>query len=79
MQRNGTLAAIAADAAVKAEQFVHRRGSDRAAGSVVLRAGTRLGPPEMAVLAGAGRGDRAGRRLAARRRHLDGRRARRGR
>ena len=30
------------------------RGSDRAAGSVVLRAGMRLGAPEMAVLAGAG-------------------------
>jgi molybdopterin molybdotransferase len=55
VQRSGTTAAIAADAAVKAEQFVHRRGSDRTAGSLVLRAGTRLGPPEMAVLAGAGR------------------------
>ena len=39
---------------VAAEQFVHRRGSDRAQGSLVLRAGTRLGPPEIAVLAGAG-------------------------
>jgi molybdopterin molybdotransferase len=54
VQRNGTTAAIAADATVRAEQFVHRRGSDRAAGSVVLRAGMRLGAPEMAVLAGAG-------------------------
>jgi molybdopterin molybdotransferase len=56
VQRSGTTAAIEPTATVKAEQFVHRRGSDRVAGSLVLRAGTRLGPPEMAVLAGAGRG-----------------------
>jgi molybdopterin molybdotransferase len=55
VQRQGTAATIATDAAVKAEQFVHRRGSDRAAGSVVLEGGVRLGPPEIAVLAGAGR------------------------
>ena len=54
VQRNGTVAAIAADAAVDPEQFVHRRASDHAEGSLVLRAGTRLGPPEIAVLAGAG-------------------------
>jgi molybdopterin molybdotransferase len=41
---------------VAARQFVHPRGSDRVAGSVVLSAGTRIGPPEMAVLASAGRG-----------------------
>jgi molybdopterin molybdotransferase len=52
--RTGTAADVAPDAVVKAEQFVHRRGSDRDAGSLVLRAGTRLGPPEIAVLAGAG-------------------------
>ena len=57
VQRTGTTAAIAADAPIKAEQFVHRRGSDHAAGSLVLRAGIRLGPPEIAVLAGAGRGN----------------------
>jgi molybdopterin molybdotransferase len=55
VQRVGSTAAIAPDAVVNAEQFVHRRGSDRPAGSLVLQAGTRLGPPEMAVLAGAGR------------------------
>ena len=55
VQRSGAMAAIAADAPVAAEQFVHRRGSDRAQGSLVLRAGARLGPPEIAVLAGAGR------------------------
>src|SRR6185312_421539 len=53
--RAGHAAEVAADAVVRAQQFVHRRGSDRDAGSVVLRAGTRLGPPEIAVLAGAGR------------------------
>jgi molybdopterin molybdotransferase len=57
VRRSGTTAAIEADATVEAEQFVHRRGTDRAAGSLVLRAGTRLGAPEMAVLAGAGRGN----------------------
>jgi molybdopterin molybdotransferase len=57
VHRSGATAAIEPDATVKAEQFVHRRGSDRAAGSLVLRAGARLGPPEMAVLAGAGRGN----------------------
>jgi molybdopterin molybdotransferase len=54
VRRSGALTAIAADATVAPEQFVHRRGSDRAQGSLVLRAGTRLGPPEIAVLAGAG-------------------------
>ena len=54
VQRNGASAAITADATVAAEQFVHRRGSDRAQGSLCLGAGTRLGPPEIAVLAGAG-------------------------
>ena len=53
--RTGTAADVAADAVVKSEQFVHRRGSDHDAGTLVLRAGTRLGPPEIAVLAGAGR------------------------
>ena len=54
VRRNGSAAAITADAAVAAEQFVHRRGSDRTQGSLCLAAGTRLGPPEIAVLAGAG-------------------------
>ena len=55
VQRQDGAARIAADADVKAGQFVHRRGTDCAAGSRVLQAGTRLGPPEIAVLAGAGR------------------------
>lgn len=55
VRRRGATAEIAADAVVEAGQFVHRRGSDRAQGSRVLAAGTRLGAPEIAVLAGAGR------------------------
>ena len=54
--RDGQRIAVSPDANVQPAQFVHRRGSDRPGGSVVLRAGTRLGPPEIAVLAGAGRG-----------------------
>lgn len=53
--RDGNTATISADTAVRAEQFVHRRGSDRTAGTIVLRAGMRLGAPEIAVLAGSGR------------------------
>jgi molybdopterin molybdotransferase len=55
LERAGTAATVAADATVGNGQFVHRRASDRTAGTVVLTAGTRLGPPEIAVLAGAGR------------------------
>jgi molybdopterin molybdotransferase len=55
VRRRGAAAEIAADAVVEAGQFVHRRGSDRTQGSRLLAAGTRLGPPEIAVLAGAGR------------------------
>ena len=55
VRRSGTDATIDADAVVEAEQFVHRRASDRPQGSLVLRAGMRLGPPEIAALAGAGR------------------------
>jgi molybdopterin molybdotransferase len=54
--RRGSDAEIDPKATVTARQFVHPRGSDRTAGSVVLTAGTRIGPPEMAVLASAGRG-----------------------
>lgn len=54
VQRSGNMATIAADALVDAEQFVHRRGTDRLQGSRVLQAGARLGPAEIAVLAGAG-------------------------
>jgi len=42
---------------VTERQFVHHRGSDRPAGSVLLEPGTALGPPEVAILAAAGRTD----------------------
>jgi len=42
---------------VGARQFVHPRGSDRPQGSTLLAAGTLLGPPEIAILAGAGRAE----------------------
>jgi molybdopterin molybdotransferase len=48
------VARIEAEARVERSQFVHSRGSDRRRGIVLLRAGTRLGPPEMAVLASNG-------------------------
>jgi molybdopterin molybdotransferase len=38
-------------------QFVHRRGSDRKAGSPLLQPGICLGSPEIAVAASAGRGE----------------------
>jgi molybdopterin molybdotransferase len=54
--RSSSSATIAAGATVTAGQFVHLRGSDRKAGSVLLPAGMVIGAPEMAVLASAGRG-----------------------
>src|SRR5262245_41188065 len=56
ISRRDGQAEVAASAAVSASQFVHARRSDYVAGSVLLRTGTRIGPPEMAVLASAGRG-----------------------
>jgi len=41
--------------AFKPGQFVHRRGSDHHQGDPLLSAGIRIGPPEMAVLAAAGK------------------------
>jgi molybdopterin molybdotransferase len=42
------------DAAVTPDENVHRRGTDTRQGSLLLAAGTRLGPPEIAIAAGAG-------------------------
>lgn len=42
---------------VSERQFVHPRGSDRPSDSVLLEPGTTLGPPEIAILAGAGRAE----------------------
>ena len=55
VERSDGRATVAASATVTSRQFVHHRAGDRAAGSVVLPAGTRIGAPEMAVLASAGR------------------------
>jgi molybdopterin molybdotransferase len=55
IERRGGTAVVAASAPVTARQFVHKRGSDRIADAIVLAAGARVGPAEVAVLAGAGR------------------------
>jgi molybdopterin molybdotransferase len=53
--RDGGVANVDARATVTARQYVHPRGSDLRAGGLLLAAGTRIGPAEIAVLAGAGR------------------------
>lgn len=42
-------------AVVEPGRFIHRQGSDRKRGDIVLEAGVQIGPAEMAVLASAGR------------------------
>lgn len=41
----------------RAGQFIHRRGSDHRQGAVLLPAGRRIGPPEMAILTVGGHAD----------------------
>src|SRR5215831_2613168 len=53
--RDGGMAAVDPRANVMSHQYVHPRGSDRRVGGLLLAAGTRIGPPEIAVLASAGR------------------------
>ena len=48
-------AAVRSTAVVSRRQFIHPQGSDRTAGSRVLSRGQRIGPAEVAILAGAGR------------------------
>ena len=48
-------AVVQASAVVSRRQFIHPQGSDRAAGSRLLSRGQRIGPAEVAILAGAGR------------------------
>lgn len=55
MVRDGATATIAADYTPQPGQFIHRRGSDHGQGVAVLEPGTRIGPPEMAVLTTTGR------------------------
>jgi molybdopterin molybdotransferase len=47
-------AELAEEVSVDPDQNVHRRGSDTRQGNLLLAAGTRLGPPEIAIAAGAG-------------------------
>jgi molybdopterin molybdotransferase len=47
-------AELARDLCVEADQNVHRRGTDTRQGNLLLAVGTRLGPPEIAIAAGAG-------------------------
>lgn len=47
-------AELARDLSVQPEQNIHRRGSDTRQGNLLLATGTRLGPPEIAIAAGAG-------------------------
>ena len=42
------------DLTVEPDQNVHRRGTDTRQGNLLLASGTRLGPPEVAIAAGAG-------------------------
>ncbi len=46
-------AELAQDLAVQPDQNVHRRGTDTRQGNLLLAAGTRLGPAEIAIAAGA--------------------------
>jgi len=47
-------AEIEADYAAEARQFIHARGSDHAAGTQLLRPGTRIAPADVAIIASAG-------------------------
>jgi molybdopterin molybdotransferase len=47
-------AELAHDLAVQPDLNVHKRGSDTRQGNLLLAAGVRLGPPEIAIAAGAG-------------------------
>ena len=53
--RDGSTATVDPRATVASRQYVHPRGSDRRAGGLLLAPGMRIGPPEIAVLASAGR------------------------
>jgi molybdopterin molybdotransferase len=53
LQRNGDLVEFGRNA-VRAWQFVNRRGTDCRQGALLLAAGTRLTAPEVAIAAGAG-------------------------
>jgi molybdopterin molybdotransferase len=52
--REAEVMTLAPEVTVRAGQAVHRRGSDRTAGAVIVRPGTRLGGVEIAVAAACG-------------------------
>jgi len=51
---NDGAAEVEADYPAEARQFVHSRGSDHAAGTQLLRPGTRIAPADVAIIASAG-------------------------
>jgi molybdopterin molybdotransferase len=55
--RNGNTASVELTLDVVRRQYIHPRGSDRPANSTLLEPGTRLGPPELAIVASAGRSE----------------------
>lgn len=54
LEREGDTVTLVEGTRIKPGQNVHRRGSDTAQGALLLRAGLRLGAPEIAVAASAG-------------------------
>jgi molybdopterin molybdotransferase len=54
LEKHDARVSVDPDARVESRQAIHARGSDRRAGAAVLKAGLRLGPTEVAVLASAG-------------------------
>jgi molybdopterin molybdotransferase len=56
-RREGSEVVVEDSYPASAGQFVHRTGSDHAAGAMLLAPGTRIGPPEMAVLTIGGAAD----------------------
>lgn len=50
----GAKAVLRAEVAVKAGDFIHRRGSDHRTGDVLLRSGVRMGPVEVSIAAACG-------------------------
>ena len=57
LSEDGAFLCVADDATVEPGQFIHGRGSDGHRGAILLPDGTRLGAPEIAVLASAGYGE----------------------
>lgn len=56
-ERSGERVTLRAGVRVTAGQFIHRQGADRAVGDEIMLAGTRLLPPQIALLAASGRAE----------------------